>query len=191
MTPEDWQDEDLMSLPVPVRFTYLGLKMFADDQGRESATAARIKAALFTLDEAVTLQEIDEHLLVLDESGLIALYVVGPRTYFAISDWPRVDGAKPSRIPDPPPTVRTSSGFDPDDVAVVGEGEREEGEVPRGGAHSGSSPEPSPFCSQHPDGTEKPCGGCGTARKRHEIWARRERHSPTFTPEERDDDEPF
>lgn len=30
--------------------------------------------------------------------------------------------------------------------------------------------EPSPFCSKHPDGTEEPCGPCGTANRRHKAW---------------------
>jgi DNA-binding transcriptional ArsR family regulator len=192
MTPEDWQDEDLGSLPLAVRFTYLGLKMFADDQGRESATAARIRAALYTLDETVTDETIDEHLVMLADAGLITLYVVGARTYFAIEEWPRVDQAKPSRIPEPP--IRTTSGSRPDDVAVVGEEGREEREAPgEPGATSGSPLEPSPFCSKHPDGTEQPCGGCGTARKRHELWVRRQRQGPPrFEPSEQEvDDEPF
>lgn len=34
--------------------------------------------------------------------------------------------------------------------------------------------EPSPFCSRHPTGTDKPCGPCGTAKLRHQRWEKRE-----------------
>lgn len=32
--------------------------------------------------------------------------------------------------------------------------------------------EPSPFCSKHPNGTEKACGPCGTAKLRYARWAK-------------------
>jgi hypothetical protein len=31
---------------------------------------------------------------------------------------------------------------------------------------------PSMFCSKHPDGTEKPCGPCGTAKLRYAAWVK-------------------
>jgi hypothetical protein len=34
--------------------------------------------------------------------------------------------------------------------------------------------EPSPFCSRHPNGTDKRCGPCGSARLRHQRWQKRE-----------------
>lgn len=39
-----------------------------------------------------------------------------------------------------------------------------------GNRSNGHEPEPSnsPHCSQHPNGTEQPCGPCGSARRRHE-----------------------
>lgn len=35
---------------------------------------------------------------------------------------------------------------------------------------SGSAEPPSMNCSKHPDGTEEPCGPCGTAKKRYAKW---------------------
>jgi hypothetical protein len=37
-----------------------------------------------------------------------------------------------------------------------------------------SDVEPSPFCSRHPNGTEKPCGPCGSAKLRHGRWEKRD-----------------
>lgn len=191
MTPDDWTDETLQELPPIVRLTYLGLRMFADDEGRESATATRIRAALYPLDEDIDDATIDEHLLLLEDLGYLVLYTAGRRIVFSLTVWPRVDGAKASSYPPPPPrSVRTPSGSTPDSVAVVGE--REEGEETgeRGareerGTASGPTREPRPFCSQHPDGTERPCGGCATARMRHELWVRAQREGSTPTFEDR------
>lgn len=180
MTPTDWTDEDLQSLSPLERLAWFGLRMFADDEGRESANAARIRAALFPLDPAVTEDTIDTMLLRFAELELLVLYVVGRRTYFALLEWPRVDRAQESRIPPPPQSVATGSRSGPDRIAVEGEREEREGSGARsaeGEARSRPHPdqEPSPFCSKHPDGTEAPCGGCGTARKRHEMFHRAKR----------------
>lgn len=186
MTPDDWHDEDLQSLTTLERLTWFGLRMFADDEGRESANAARIAAALFPLDRSVTEDTIDTILLRFAELDLLVLYVVEGRTYFALRHWPRVDRPQDSRIPPPPPRVATSSGSRPDPIAV--EGEREErGESERGAeseARSRPDPdrEPPYFCPQHPDGTTDSCGPCGTTRKRHEIWVRRQREEQRRTP---------
>lgn len=40
---------------------------------------------------------------------------------------------------------------------------------------SGSNdPEPSEFCPDHPRGTDKACGPCGTAKMRHAAWVKRQ-----------------
>lgn len=174
MTPTDWNDEDLQSMSPLERLTWFGLRMFADDEGRESANAARIRAALFPLDPTVTEDTIDETLLRFADLDLLVLYVVGGRTYFALLEWPRVDRPQESRIPAPPVSTRSGSSPDPIAVEESREGRGESAESEEREDRSGSSPdqEPSPFCSKHPDGTEKPCGPCGTARKRHEMALR-------------------
>lgn len=40
----------------------------------------------------------------------------------------------------------------------------------------GDAEPPSPFCSKHPKGTEKPCGPCGTAKLRHAAWVKSRPH---------------
>ena len=35
-------------------------------------------------------------------------------------------------------------------------------------------PQPPPFCSDHPSGTDKPCRPCGNARKAHQEWMERD-----------------
>ena len=54
-------------------------------------------------------------------------------------------------------------------------------------------------CDEHPNGTQEPCGPCGTARKWHEKWLARQRFGEQLTLWETeqgeevigDDDEPF
>ncbi|MFD5864401.1 hypothetical protein ACFWGP_05585 [Agromyces sp. NPDC127015] len=50
-----------------------------------------------------------------------------------------------------------------------GERESERGGTSRPALEGDLTP-PSPFCSKHPAGTEKPCRPCGTARNAFEYW---------------------
>lgn len=77
---------------------------------------------------------------------------IGPREGF---DTRRVVVNKGDHLDNPQPTTTNpESGI-------------HEGEPDALGA--GSEP-PSMFCSKHPNGTEKSCGPCGTARKRYAAW---------------------
>ncbi|OOB90315.1 hypothetical protein [Rathayibacter sp. VKM Ac-2630] len=175
--PELWRHELLIELPTEVFTTAVGLHMYADDEGRESANPGLIRSALWPNRPAITDSTIDEHLLLLDEIGVIAIYATDPRrTCFAIGEtWCKQNNPTPSRFPPPPAgSFRTGYGSDPDSVPVE-EGGGEEGEqwVPAEGAPSGPDPEgmpPSPFCKAHPSGTERPCRNCGTARLRARRW---------------------
>lgn len=41
-------------------------------------------------------------------------------------------------------------------------------------SHQSDDPEPPLFCSLHPNGTAKPCRGCGAASDTHKAWTQRE-----------------
>lgn len=193
--PSMFSDEELLELPPEVRLTGIGLRFHADDHGRGSANPVLIKAQLWPLTPDVDHSAVEYHLLALEEAGYIRLYDVGGRTYYALAEWPRTDRAQQSRIPAPPddaedvtPVTPSSRGAR-ETPAVVGgkEGEGEEGGQEGSVGGSGGSavggarrtladlagtPEPSPFCSRHPIGTEDKCGPCGGARKRHEVWVK-------------------
>jgi len=161
-------------LPPVVRLTAIGLRLHADDQGRENANQRLLWASIWPLSEDVSEGDLILHLLTLEEAGYITVYSVGPRAYYQIVDWPKVDHGKPSRLPAPP--LRESSRESNREAfsAVEGESEgewREESPPPR--TIPGSLP--SPFCRAHPDGVDQPCRNCGTARLRHdrEVEARR------------------
>lgn len=173
--PEIFTDEALAQLPPAVRFTAVGLRMHADDSGRENANTRLLWSSLYPLSTEVTEDDLTEHLLLLAYCAEIVLYTVGERTYYQMVDWPKVDHPKPSRLPQPPP----------DDLANASRADREEprepfaavGEERAGeGAEPGEAPSRtdrdaprSPFCPKHPEGTLTPCGPCGTARMQHEM----------------------
>ena len=186
LLPDQFRDERLLPLPVHTRLTAIGLRLYADDEGRELATPLMIKSALWPLDRDVTEEHVEEHLLQLDEVGYLQLYALQARTFFAITDWPRVDGPVPSRFPAPPP-----SESNPDPLRVEEERERAERESGSASgsarAESPSAPDPdtglpSPFCPAHPVGTFAPCRNCGTARLRHEKAAREALRMPSAGP---------
>ncbi|GAB2613676.1 hypothetical protein [Pseudactinotalea suaedae] len=184
-----FSDEALMELPPAVRLTGLGLRFYADDEGRGSANPTLIKASLWPLDQDTSETDIEEHLVALEDAGYIHLYSVDGRTYIALDEWPATDRGAASRLPPPPdppdPPALASPSRGPREVlAVVEEGEGREGggageEAPGGGGGPREAParlptgEPSPFCSKHqPYGTERPCGGCAAARTKHRMWLR-------------------
>lgn len=184
VTPETFGREDLLNLPPAVRLTEIGLRMYADDEGRERLTPALLRANLYPLNPEITDDVLTEHLLALDEAGSIVIYDVGDRTFYAMTDWPTVDRPARSKHPEPPAEPFANDSRAPRDSFVAGERGREggrggEGAWERGGGESASrSPReddpPSPFCRSHPEGTEHPCRGCGTARLRHRQWTDRQ-----------------
>lgn len=186
--PQMFHDEELMSLPVAVRWTAVGLRLFADDFGRESATSIRIRSAVWPMDADITDAVIEEHLLTLDEAGYLVLYQVGKRTYFALRNWQKVDRPTASSIPEPP--AETDSRAARESFVAGERGRESEWESKRGeraeensqAAREGTPP--SPFCAAHPEGTNSPCRNCGTARLRHEQWIRSQ--LPTTLPQFRE-----
>lgn len=175
LPPDIFTDEDLMVLPAKVRLTAIGLRMHADDEGRESTTWWMLKASIWPGHPEVTEEVLVDHLLRLDDVGYIGLYESGGRTYYAIRDWPSVSHREPSKCPPPPADLfRKRSGSSPEDFPA-GERERErESEWGREGASERTAGlPPSPFCRFHqPRGTEAKCRHCGTARLAHDQWLR-------------------
>lgn len=188
--PSMFSDEVLLELSAEVRLTGIGLRFFANDLGRQTANPVMLKAQLWPLTDKVDTDAIDAHMVALEDAGYIRLYTVGGRTYFQLLDWPSVQHRTEdmSRVPAPPPgpsaTDPAATDSSTQTLPVVEgerreergrEGERESGER-AGEAPQGSRsrllgvPKPSPFCSKHPDGTDRPCPPCGRARLAHGEW---------------------
>lgn len=163
MPPELWTVEKFMLLEPAVKWTAVGLRMFADDHGRETRTDWILRRALYPRDE-VSAEEFDSHLLALAEAGAILLYEVNGAEVYQITDWPAVSHAKRSLFPPPPEDRRRTAGDSPEGLRVEErEGERGSGaSEPESEASSGP---PSNFCPRHrPNGVNHPCRDCGTAR---------------------------
>jgi len=185
--PSMFTDESLMELPPEVRLTGLGLRFYVDDAGRGPARPELIKGQLWPLDSDVTTDLILYHLLALEEAGYIRLYDVADRSYLVLVERPSIDRPQESRLPPPPEDadpepLAESSRASREPLAVVGGRKEEEGR--RGGREGGQgkagtlatalagTPEPAPWCTKHPLGSDEPCGPCGGARKVHEMWVR-------------------
>ena len=171
LTPEAFAREELLSLPPEVRLTEIGLRLYADDHGREKVNARLMLARLYPLDEDKSERTVEEHLLMLDDAGCLVLYDLGGATFYALTDWPNVDRPQPSRFPAPP--VATDSRGDRERfVAGEREGERAGVGGESGPARSDRDTPPSPFCPAHraTGGTDDSCRGCGRARLQRKVY---------------------
>lgn len=173
VTPEGFSRDELLSLPPAVRLTEIGLRLYADDHGREKVNQRLMLARLYPLDREMRESDIDEHLLQLDDAGAIVVYDAAGETYFAVTDWPKVDRPADSRHPEPPSRFIRDS-FSNDSWRGRGResesGREFEGDE-RGHARTDrESGPPDPFCPTHPDGTDDPCRPCGVRRLRRKKW---------------------
>jgi hypothetical protein len=90
---------------------FIGLWNYADDEGRGVVEPRLLKAALFPLDDHVTLDEIDNGIVVLAEYKLIHLWADDERMYYAVVGWKEhqsISKPRPSKLPEPsgnPPGV--------------------------------------------------------------------------------------
>jgi hypothetical protein len=191
VTPEGYSREELLSLPPEVRLTEISLRLYADDHGRERVNQRLMLASFYPLDESMNVRTIDEHLLLLDDAGCIVLFDVGGATYFAMTDWPTVDRAKPSRFPAPP--LAKASRTDRDEFVARESGREREGESGSGPARSPRDTDspPSPFCPTHraTGGTDEPCRGCGRARLQRKVYDDEQMTARRRPEEGRDDDD--
>ena len=214
--PEDFTTVAILELPAAVRATMTGLRMVADDHGRGPAIPRLLWAAIWSLSAEISEDEMQMHLLALDEVGWLTLYDGGTaRVYFQIRSWPKVDRPAPSQHPAPPPireSLANHSRAAREPLANHSwRGEREEsGETSGGGrewesvaGESGPPQDPTdgpdlllgprPFCPKHPEGTFARCGPCGTARMQHQLWVAAQRHTdpdPTDDPTRDFEEEP-
>lgn len=169
VTPEGFSRDEMLSLPRDVRLTEIGLRLYADDHGRERVNQRLMLARLYPMDQDMTESDIDEHLLMLDEADAITVYGAGGSTFFSITEWPKVDRPQDSRCP-PPPSRSVRDSFVAGERESARERESEWGSE-RGHARSDrESGPPDPFCPAHPDGTDDPCRPCGVRRLRRKKW---------------------
>ncbi|MDZ5448916.1 hypothetical protein [Labrys sp. ZIDIC5] len=100
--PEFWSSEQVMECSPNARLLFIGLWNFADDAGRMTNSAKRIKAQIFPSDDfsSETVRGmIDE----LASNGLLLIYTIENIEYIQITGWKhqKIDKPQPSKIPAP------------------------------------------------------------------------------------------
>lgn len=184
--PEFFTSADVRTLPIPARMTFVGLLLYVDDYGNESADAALVKAAIWPTDTKVTVATVEQHMGLLVDRGMVTFYEVDGRRYLRITNWEkhqRVDRPSRSNIPQDPDSrgsrewsvaneggVGGGSGRESEPSEYEGESEEGEGETSRPDPVLTRESAPSPFCKTHPTGTTKPCKACGNARLTLKAW---------------------
>lgn len=118
--PDAFLSESLSSVPRGTRWTFAGLWTYADDKGRARDDARLVKAALYPLDDDVTLDDVRHDLDQLHAIGAICRYHVEGRDYLHMPTWEehqRINRPTPAKSPPCPHHEGGMSGhvLDPDD----------------------------------------------------------------------------
>lgn len=98
--PEFFSSLDIVCLSERARLMFIGLWTYADDAGRGLDEPRLIKAALFPLDDAVTVKVIVRLMDELEKAGRIVRYSVDDLRLFEITKWARhqrIDRPSPSK----------------------------------------------------------------------------------------------
>ncbi len=174
-----FNDEDLLAMDDDLFRTAIGLRMLADDFGRQTCTDWMVRPEIYRGRPMVTEEVLVDHMLRLDALGVIGIYPSGDRTYYAIRVWPAVSHPTPSKHPAPPPDLfQRFAGSHPEGRSAW-EREREES-----GERAEESPSwnvaglpPSSFCKVHqPRGSGGiPCIYCQDARLAAKEWEQNRR----------------
>jgi hypothetical protein len=101
--PETFTSEDVNSLTLPARWTFVGLWCYVDDEGRGRADARLVKASVWPIDDAVTAADVLLHLDEMEKRSMICRYRVDDLTYLHVVEFPihqRINRPTPSRHPE-------------------------------------------------------------------------------------------
>lgn len=100
--PDIRRSQLVSSWPYPVRWTFVGLPGYLDDEGRGLDDCRLIKAELYPLDDDMTPKKISDHLDVIAGHGPVCRYEIDGRRYLHVTSWrehQRINRPTPSRIP--------------------------------------------------------------------------------------------
>ena len=84
LKPETFTSETLARCSVPARWTFGGLWCYVDDDGRGKSNTGLVKAAVWPLDDDVTLKHVGEYLDELEAERLICRYEVDGKGYLHV-----------------------------------------------------------------------------------------------------------
>jgi len=187
--PEIRSSEKVTSWPIEVRYAWILLWGFCDDHGRARDNARLFRADAYPLDDQITLEDVEGYLTQLATAGVIERYEVDGTRYLRVVNW--TEHQKPqhpskSVIPCPHGVV-VQGQCDAHETLPNSSGSPHEGFVKpssnvlpqagsgKQGSGSGEASDDAPpasTCTKHPEGTDRPCMPCKTARLAREEWDR-------------------
>lgn len=175
--PTFFTSEDVAVLSRGARLTWIGLWTYVDDAARGKMNIRLIKAALYPLDDDITLDVLAAEIDELIAWGRLIRYEVDGQSYIAVHGWEHQRINRPTDSVLPPPPERSTTAHAPLTEDSPPEGKGKEGKG--GGGDARASTRPDPWCQDHPGGTEKPCRRCAAARRTAEAW---QPPTPTLPP---------
>lgn len=169
--PDAFTSDSLAHVPRGVRWTFAGIWTYVDDAGRGRDDVRLIKAALYPLDDEVSLTVLADDLDQLVKVGCLCRYEVDGRSYLHIPGWKhqKISHPTPSQLPscsrhDPDPFVKPPEEFvkPPESLRPERKGKEQgkEGKGTRASAPNSSDPLFDEFWTTYPRKTDK-----GNARK--------------------------
>jgi hypothetical protein len=122
--PEFFHSETVHRLPLRARLTFIGLWCYCDDAGRAKDDARLVRAAVWPLDDEITVGDVAADLDALHAAGLVVRYEVDGRACLALpsfAEHQRINRPSPSKFPAPHEgSVRTHGGLTEDSVRAHG-----------------------------------------------------------------------
>lgn len=132
--PEMRKSHTVCSWSYPVRWTFVGLPGYVDDEGRGQDDVRLIKAELYPLDDDMTVKKLDQHLAEIAVAGPLCRYEVDGKRYLHLVSWDehqKVNRPTPSRIPHCPKHEPSRHGHAPlTEPSVSPHGVRTEASLP-------------------------------------------------------------
>ena len=124
--PDAFHSDTLSQVPRGVRWTFAGLWTYCDDEGRGRDNLRLIQAALYPLDNDVTLEVLADDLKQLESIGAIHRYSADGRDYLHIPGWEHQKVSHPTASKLPlcghcHETFRSVSGIAPEDSRTAPE----------------------------------------------------------------------
>lgn len=101
--PDAFTSETLTRVSVHARWTFAGLWTYVDDEGRGKADARLIKAAVWPLDDDVTVEHVKAHLDELEREHAICRFEQDGRGLLHVVNWQqhqRINRPAASRLPE-------------------------------------------------------------------------------------------
>lgn len=186
--PDFWTDGTMIGLSFEARLFYIGTWNFTlCDRGHLPDDPMGLRLRIFPGDDVDAVKVIDE---LMTAGRIVRLIAEDGRTFLYIprfGDHQKVDARWNSRCPacthldsHKLAGVSVSSGETHDTHAETRLGGEGKGKERKGG--EGSADAPTPYCQNHPHGTDNPCRACGDARRNYDAAVTAKKNRPTDTP---------